>query len=201
MEIEDLTFGHRQAPVQSAVEQAFAGLFQPLPITQAGVGMEAVERHFVQGNRGTEGWQRCCFLTILNAHQVAVVPQQRGQFGGMGAADGVEQRGNSTLTEACLKGLRPVVVPVIEHSNGTQGLQALMMFDRGRGPHAITALHCQLRQQQADRTTGTDHQHIPRGGNRHLVQCLPGGQAGAGQRGGGGVVQRSRHRQYRGGIE
>lgn len=52
---EDLTFGCRQSPRKHTFEQLFSGVSQPLPITEAGVGMETVKRHFMQGNGGAEG--------------------------------------------------------------------------------------------------------------------------------------------------
>ncbi|MNV83587.1 hypothetical protein D3C71_1774030 [compost metagenome] len=59
-------------------------------IEQPTVGVNAVQGHFMQRDRAAECGQWRGFLAVLDAHQVAVVAEQMGEAGSVGAADRVE---------------------------------------------------------------------------------------------------------------
>lgn len=97
-----------QAAIGDGLQQSFTGHAQGLAIRQPAVGMNAVERHFMQRDRRAEGGRWCGFLAVLDAHEVAVVAEQVGKAAGMGAADGVEQGMQRALAQGGLQLVLPV---------------------------------------------------------------------------------------------
>ncbi|MNC33783.1 hypothetical protein D3C75_821910 [compost metagenome] len=119
----------------------------------------------------------------------------------MGAADGVEQGMQRALAQGGLQLVLPVGVVVVEHPTHTKGLECGVVALASTGPHAQASLRGQLREVEAHRATGADHQHVAAGTFGHLGQGLPGGQGGAGHGGRGGVAERTGDMHHQAGIQ
>lgn len=75
------------------------------------------------------------------------------------------------------------------------------MFRRCRGPDPPATPYRQLREEQADRAAGADHQDVAGATAGHFFQRLPGGQRRARQCRRAGFIEPSRQRQQGVGVE